>query len=135
MKSKTPLDPTKTYTILPVDWIAPFEGVAAFKEWHDAALAALAAKDEKIKALEDTIRKQDEDTRESWIRLPYALHDLEVACKELHSARSQIYYAHKQLEDMSKLATELQSELQRLKGMAEGSLFYAATGSNNSDTK
>jgi septal ring factor EnvC (AmiA/AmiB activator) len=135
MKSNTPLDPTKTYTILPKDWIAPFEGIAAFKEWHDAALAALVAKDEKIKALEETIRKQDEDTRESWIRLPYALHDLEEARKELESARTQMDHAHNQLEAMSKRATELHSELQRLKELAEGSLFYATTGRNNPDTK
>jgi hypothetical protein len=68
----------------PLDWIAAFNGIAAFKKWHDAALASLAAKDERIEFLERIIRRhvawgnpQDENIKERWaqLQLPCALEE------------------------------------------------------------
>lgn len=112
--NKPHLDPTRTYTQLSADTIFPFEAIDQFKAWHDAAMNALKLKDEKIEKLESTIRHMDQDSQESWTRLPYALSDLQEARKQLEEARKGLLEAQTQMEELSKLSMRLQLEVGRL---------------------
>jgi septal ring factor EnvC (AmiA/AmiB activator) len=100
----TMTDPTRTYTKLAPDTVFPFDQIEQFKSWHDAAMAAMRIKDQRIQDLESRLKQLEANNEDSSARGLFLLEDLKVASE-------QIERLTKELAELQRQSAELQRNL------------------------